>query len=150
MKNFILPLLAVIAIWFVYEKWGVISCLFFLIWAQFMIIALYTAKKFEKLSEQIEQVDLNTGRLRVRIEMLEANVYGNFEAKRGHDLLMHMDKEIDYTDPDMVKYYQQRKRWRDGFMPPIFNGYFGDRGLKYRLLEIEQKLGIENKSDSEV
>lgn len=149
MKNLIVSLLVIGAAWFVYKTWGTIPCLYFIMCSQFVLTGLYVGKNFEKISEQIAQIDLNTGRLRVRIESLEANVYGNHDARRLYDSTMHMNKEPDYTDPDAFEYYRKLRLRRDGFMPPIFNGYFGDKGLKYRLLEIEKKLGIENKSDSE-
>lgn len=143
MKNFLVSMFVILGVWFIYENWGSVTALFFLVWAQFMVVTVYVGKNIQNINLKIDNISLEYGRLRSRIECIEGSILGNRLARKRYRSLMENDKyqyfPDDEEDQQYVKYYIGN---RDGELSPKFTSYCGASGLESRLRAVEEKLGI--------
>ena len=85
----------------------------------------------------LQAVKLGLGRLRRRIEMLEASILGEKGAENQFDYLMH---RLPYRAWDS----------RDGKLPAYFgDGFCGEKGLEARVAALE-KIVMGNAKDDEI
>ncbi len=88
---------------------------------------------------------LEVGRLRRRIEVLEASLLGTERAEEYYNSIMTLRERLwdNIDDPDWKAEVLHGEKLRDGKMPPDFTeSYFGKDGLESRICDIEKKLGI--------
>ena len=112
----------------------------------FFIVLIFNHKIF-RLEKNKPALNLEIGRLRRRLELLETALYGSEKAQGIYDWQMNLENEkVDEEtrlDPDYLRAHYDAIRRRDGEMPPDFSYcHIGDYSIEYRLNDLEKQLDI--------
>ena len=110
-----------------------------------LYLLIHLGRFQSRLSDQLYEIGIAVGRLRVRLDHLEGTVYGAQKAKEHNDFMMGLESDPTYDDdPDAMEARHSMIKHRDGFDEPNFGGWFGDDGVYGRILNIENELGIKH------